>query len=574
VLRTAGTVVDVFAKGAPTMSFRGSDLGGRLGSLGARGGLGRRWARLALAAVSAAAAAIAPARAADEWPSYNRTLTSERFAGLAQIDKANVKRLKTLCVYDTGDTTSFQTGPLQVNGAIYFTTEHDTFSIDPETCRLNWRAHEDFAPGSLRVNRGAAYLDGRVFRGTSDGRVVAYDARTGQRLWQATIGDVNMAETIPAAPIAWKGLVFIGNAGGDLKGVKGRIYALDAATGKVVWEFYMVPKGPNAPAIAQDAPAADATWSNSSQIPITGGATWTSYTLDPASGLLYVPGGNPAPDFAPTLRGGANLFTGSVVALDARTGAYRRHFQVVPSDAHDYDVAAAPVVFTSRGGRRIVVAAPKDGYLYGYDLRTGRRRYRTAIAKIENQDVPISAERAIHVCPGHHGGALWNGPAYDPQSNLLYTGEVDWCSAIIAGSADAIAAESAGHAWPGLGFPDPGDKFGKDDPVSTWGGRLTAVNADSGALKWTFLAPFPLVGGVTPTAGGVVLFGDIGGTLYALDAATGAKLWSQPMDGALGGGVIAYDAGHGERIAVAVGMSSRNWPTPKSTARIAVMGLR
>ena len=122
-----------------------------------------------------------------------------------------------------------------MNGALIFVTAFDIFSIDPSTCRENWRTHEDYVPAT--PNRGAAYLDGMLFRGTHDARVLAYDFKTGKRIWETAIGDPKKGESATAAPIAWNGLVFIGNAGGDVKGVKGRMYALDAKTGKIVWEF-------------------------------------------------------------------------------------------------------------------------------------------------------------------------------------------------------------------------------------------------------------------------------------------------------------------------------------------------
>ena len=136
-------------------------------------------------------------------------------------------------------------------------------------------------------------------------------------------------------------------------------------------------------------------WKNPANVPITGGATWTTYTLDADRGLLYVPGGNPAPDFVPSLRPGENLFANSVVVLDAKTGEYRRHFSLVPEDFHDWDVAAAPVLATTRGGRRLLAAAPKDGLLYGFDLESGKRLYATAITTRENTDAPLTKEGTV-----------------------------------------------------------------------------------------------------------------------------------------------------------------------------------
>jgi len=271
------------------------------------------------------------ASAVKDWPSYNNTLTSERYSTLDAIDSKNVARLKVLCSFDTGEQTSFQTGLLEVDGTLFATTEHDTISIDANNCKQNWRAHAEFASGVLKVNRGAAWLDGRVFRGTTDGRVVAYTAKTGKPLWSTVIADPAKGESVPASPIAWNGLVFIGNAGGDNKGVKGRMYALDAATGHIVWEFYMVPKAPGDAARGTEAPGAGShsatSWKNAKGIPVTGGATWTSYSLDPAKGLLYVPGGNPAPDFNGDVRMGDNLYTECVVALNLDSGKLQWHFQ-------------------------------------------------------------------------------------------------------------------------------------------------------------------------------------------------------------------------------------------------------
>src|SRR5262245_19527628 len=228
-------------------------------------------------ATAAASPQGSPDGAAGDWPSYNRTLTSNRFSQLSQINRTNADKLKVLCTYDTGQYTGFNSGLLEVNGALIFVTAFDIFSIDPSTCRENWRTHEDYVPATPQeVNRGAAYLDGMLFRGTQDARVLAYDFKTGKRIWETTIGDPQKGESAPAAPIAWNGLVFIGNAGGDIKGVKGRMYALDAKTGKIVWEFYLVPKAEGDPTRGPlgASPLNASTWGNSPQgVPITGGAT-------------------------------------------------------------------------------------------------------------------------------------------------------------------------------------------------------------------------------------------------------------------------------------------------------------
>lgn len=506
-----------------------------------------------------------------DWPSYNRTLTSDRYAALEAIDNKNVTGLKVHCTFDTGEQVSFQTGLIQVDGALFATTEHDTFSIDPNNCKQNWRSHEDFPSGELKVNRGAAWFDHRLFRGTADGKVIAYDAKNGKRMWTTVIADPLKGESVSAAPIAWEGLVFIGNAGGDNKGVKGRMYALDAKDGHIVWEFYLVPKG--AADVARGPAAPDpkslnaATWKQAKGFPITGGATWTSYSLDPKTGLLYIPSGNPAPDFLKEPRQGENLYASSIVTLDAKTGAFQRHFQLVKRDFHDWDVSSPPVLFLSKVSHRMLAEAPKDGHLYLIDLNTGKLVYRKPVTTITNAEAPMTAQ-GTRFCPGSQGGAEWNGPAFDPVDNLIFTGEVDWCTTVHAVAVSALAGVPAGKPWSGAT-----EGFGKMDDPKMWSGWMTASDADAGERKWQFHVPFPVMGGVTPTNGRLVLFGDMGGNLYALDSASGKKLWSKDLGGAIGGGVITYDTGVGQKIAVAAGMTSPIWPTPKVNGKIVILGL-
>jgi alcohol dehydrogenase (cytochrome c) len=506
-----------------------------------------------------------------DWPAYNRTLTSDRYATLDSIDTKNVANLKVICSFDTAQQVSFESGLLEVDGTLFATTEHDTFAIDPNNCKQIWRSHEDFASADLKVNRGLAWFDHRVFRGTADGKVIAYDAKNGKRLWATAIADAAKGESVSAAPIAWNGLVFIGNAGGDNKGVKGRMYALDAKDGHIVWEAYLVPKGSadvaRGPAPADTRSLIADSWQNSAGFPITGGATWTSYSLDPMSGLLYIPAGNPAPDFNKDVRKGENLFTSSVVVLDAKTGAYQRHFQLVKRDFHDWDVSTPPALFLSRVGHRMLAEAPKDGHLYVIDLTTGKLVYRKPVTTISNVDAPLTVA-GTRFCPGSQGGAEWNGAAFDPAENLIFTGEVDWCTTVAMVTQAALSGAPNGKPWSGAT-----SGFGKQDDQKMWAGWMTATDAVSGERKWQFRAPFPLMGGVTPTTGRLVLFGDMGGNFYALDASNGKKLWSKDLGGAIGGGVITYDTGSGQKIAVAAGMTSPIWPTPKINAKIVVLGL-
>jgi alcohol dehydrogenase (cytochrome c) len=517
-----------------------------------------------------------PGATPDNWPSYNKTLTSNRFSALDQINRSNVGGLRVLCTFDTGQYTGFNSGLLEVNGALIAVTEYDMFSIDPTNCHLNWRAHETYTPASPQgVNRGAAYMDGRLFRGTQDGRVIAYDFGTGKRLWVTTIADGKKGESVPAAPIAWNGLVFAGNAGGDVKGVKGRMYALDASTGRIVWEFYLVPKGPGDQPRGPEAPSPlDASsWGNAPNTPISGGATWTSYSLDPATGLLYVPSGNPGPDFATAPRKGANLYSGSVVVLDARTGAYRSDVKIEPVDWHDWDVSSAPALIQTAGGRRVLSVAPKDGRLYGFDLGSSAVLYQTPVTRVENPGATFASDKSVHFCPGSVGGAEWNGPAYDPRTNLVLTGEVDWCTTVKIETPDRIEKTKVGTPWSAEASINPFNTWGKQDPFGHWGGWLYATNADTGAWTWRVRTNYPIQSGVTPTAGGVVFFGDMGGNFYAVDAGDGRKLWGRKIGGAIGGGVITYAVNGVQKVAVATGLTEILWPTEITTAKVSILGL-
>src|SRR6516165_11521647 len=490
-----------------------------------------------------------------DWPSYNKTLTSDRFSQLRQINRTNADKLKVLCTYDTGQYTGFNSGLLEVNGALIFVTAFDIFSIDPSTCGENWRTHEDYVPATPQeVNRGAAYLDGMLFRGTQDGRVLAYDFKTGRRIWETTIADVRHGETVPSAPIAWDGLVYVGNAGGDFKGGKGHMFALDAKTGRVVWEFFLAPKqeGDTVRGPLGKTPLDTATWQNPTGIPISGGGTWTSTTLDTKTGALYVPGGNPAPDFDVDVREGGNLYTDSVVVLDAKTGDYRYHYKIVPKDWHDWDVSNPPVPIQTQGGRQLLAVSPKDGHLYGFDLADNKLLYRVPVTQIENADAPFSVEHGVYFCPGPTGGEEWNSPSYVPQSNLIITATVDWCATVRLKDVKEVRERGMGKVWSGMATYNPYSIIGhRAEADGHWSGWIYATDADTGVWKWRLKSNYPIVGAWTPTAGGVLFFGDVGGNFYALDSATGQKLWGEQLGGALGGGVITYTANGAQKIAVA-----------------------
>lgn len=519
---------------------------------------------------------LSPARSTGDWAFYNGSLSGERYSPLNQITTSNVARLQQACVFETQDTVSFQSGIVAVGGTLYVTAFNTTYAIDGATCHQKWKFTRDEPPTFLKVNRGVAYSGGMLFRGTGDAHVLGIDAATGKLRWDVAIGDPNKGESVPMAPLAWNDLVFVGNAGGDEFGVTGRIYALDAATGKTVWQFNVVP----------DSGPARATWPKASaENPPTGGATWTSYALDELTGTLYVTTGNPGPDFVLELRPGDNLYTNAVLGLDARTGQLQTYIQPIKRDFHDWDVSAGPALITTGHGVPLVIAAAKDGLVYG--IERGRPAtpagggamseslaltvlFGTAATTRENVDTPLSSDHMTRFCPGSQGGIEWNGPTYHRPSGTIYVNAIDWCTSVKLQRLDTLHG-TPGQSWTGM--DDPQMAFGKMDPIERWKGWVVAIDAETGGVRWKVQTAKPMVAGITATAGGLVFTGDLDGQVLAFDAMKGNILWRRQTGGAIGGGVIAFEAGGKQRIAAAVGLNSPIWPVKGGPARVVVYAL-
>jgi alcohol dehydrogenase (cytochrome c) len=196
------------------------------------------------------------------------------------------------------------------------------------------------------------------------------------------------------------------------------------------------------------------------------------------------------------------------------------------------------------------------------------------VTQVENVAATFSPGEDVHFCPGAVGGAEWNSPAYDPQTNLILVGEVDWCHTATPKDLNQLRSVALGQPWAGMATWNPFWMFGREGRMEGhWAGWVYAVDADTGVWKWRLKSNYPIVGAVTPTAGRVVFFGDLGGNFYALDAANGQKLWGQELGGAIAGGVITYTANGAQKIAVASGFTMLAWPTKIVTAKIEVLGV-
>jgi alcohol dehydrogenase (cytochrome c) len=477
----------------------------------------------------------AEAKGNSGWPMYNMGYDGVRSSPLTEITVKNVANLRPVCRVTLGEEGALQAGPVVRGETLFVTTAHSTAALNATNCEPIWRYVDPPRKVDVNpVNRGVAYLDGLVFRGTPDGRLVALRSDSGHVVWNAKVGNPSIGEFTSSAPIAWHGLVYIGIAGSDW-GIRGRVMAFDAKTGEEKWRFWTVPIGRERGA---------SSWHIPETAQRGGGAMWTSYTLDPRTGELFVPTGNPAPDFNPTSRPGDNLFTNSVVVLDAKSGALRWWYQVSPNDGFDYDLGAAPVLYKARSGDGRVLLSSKDGNIYALDRRSHELKFKTPITTISKQG-PIPTISGVHACPGPLGGVEWNGPAFDAATHTFYVGSVDWCGIFSLGP--PVYTQGSLY-WATNIVPVATD---------TARGWLTAVDAESGAIRWKFHAPAPIVAGVTHTAGGLVLTGDLHGNLYAFDAATGKLAYQTNLGGAIAGGVITYAVGGRQYVAAPAGNISR-----------------
>jgi alcohol dehydrogenase (cytochrome c) len=493
---------------------------------------------------------VPPSPGDTDWPHYNRRLDGNRYSELHEIDASNVGGLEEACRVHVSGPGPLSSGNILVNGIMYLTAARATVAIEPVTCDIIWKSI--YTPEETEIynaNRGVAYLDSKVFRGTGDGRLVAYDANTGRELWRKKFGDPANGEYADAAPLAWDGKVFIGLAPSDL-GISGRVRAFDANTGEQIWNFNTIP-GPGE--YGNDTWPGD-TWK------LGGGGTWSSYTLDTEKGELFVPVDNPAPAFDAHVRKGNNLFTDSVLVLDARTGKRIWHFQVLKNDNHDYGLASPPVLL-DLDKRKVVAQASQDGFVYLIDRTSEKLIWKTPVTTLLNNNDDAKPE-GVKVCPGAKGGVEYNSPGFDPNLGLLIVGSVDWCYKLFA---EPYASHVPGNPYTG-GRMDRGDDSGT--------GWVTALDARTGTIKWRYHTPAPVIAAITPTAGGLTFAGDVSGVLYVFRTRDGQLLRQIQTGGAMAGAVITYQIRNHQYLAIDSGNISRSsWSDVGGTPTLIVYRL-
>jgi alcohol dehydrogenase (cytochrome c) len=506
---------------------------------------------------------------AANWITNGGNVSNQRYSTLEQINRGNVAQVKavwrvSLNGSGLGQGYSQQAQTLFHDGVLYVVTgADDAFAVDVDSGKILWtyQANVDFANAIIccgRLSRGVGLGDGKVYVGRLDGRLVALDQLTGKVVWDIRAGDPGISEGITAAPLYYDGKVIVGFTGGEYA-VRGRISAYDAKTGKRVWNFYTVP-GPGE--------IGHSTWPQNNEAWKYGGApVWQTPSVDPELGMIYFSTGNAAPDLNGAIRGGDNLFTVSLVALDAATGQYRWHFQLVRHDIWDFDAPNPTILFDADFDgmpRKGITTVSKAGYLYILDRTSGapltpvldtpvpqdKIQLTAATQPIPQGDAvvrhevdavgeafegilrnrartftPFSSEASAIWRP--FSGVTWHPSSYNPANHLMYL----------------CAGDGPGRGTVG---GDPNATIGPDDQKTrryvqgTFGSArdigtdsrstLVAMNVTNHEVVWRRLLDSRCAGTIT-TAGGLIFAGRFNGELTALDSDTGQRLWSFQTDG-------------------------------------------
>jgi alcohol dehydrogenase (cytochrome c) len=472
------------------------------------------------------------------WLTYSGSYAGQRYSPLAEITPANVSGLKAVWAYQVDEPTRLETSPLVIDGILYVTeAPHAVSALDGRTGRPLWRWHRAPAKGmSLccgHVNRGLAVLGDALYHVTLDNHLVALDLHTGAERWDVVLADPAMGYSSTAAPLAVKDKILVGIAGGEF-GIRGFLDAYDPKTGARLWRFWTVP-GPGE--------EGHDTWAGESW-KTGGGATWVTGAYDPDLDLVYWGTGNPSPDYNGDDRAGDNLYTGSLLAIEASTGKLRWHFQYTPHDLHDWDSNQVPVlVDTTIDGkpRKLVVHGNRNAFYYVLDRVTGAFVTGTPFAKqtwasgLDAKGRPVlipnmepSVEGTL-VYPGLAGGTNWYSPSYSPLTKLFYIqAREDYAQVFYKMKVDYA---------PGVLFESGVTR--NVEGVEP-GGAVKALEVASGKVRWQFKYQVQPSGGLLSTAGGLVFGGNRDGYLFALDAVSGRALWQFPTGGAINANPISF----------------------------------
>jgi quinohemoprotein ethanol dehydrogenase len=527
----------------------------------------------------------APAQPGDEgydrseWAFHGGTPYEQRFSPLAQITTDNVSELGLAWSHDFGVSRGIEVTPIVVDGVMYVTsTWNIVTALDARTGEQLWRVDPKVDRAKAKdlccdaVNRGVAVEDGKVVLGTIDGRLIALDAVTGETVWDVVTVDQSQAYTITGAPRIVKGMVMIGNGGGEF-GVRGYMSAYDLQTGEMKWRFYTVPGNPADGFESAIMEEAAKTWTGEWWKYGGGGTVWDSMAYDPELDLLYIGVGNGSPwnQHIRSPEGGDNLFLSSIVALKPDTGEYVWHYQTTPGETWDYTATQHMILadLEIEGElRQVIMQAPKNGFFYVLDRGTGEfisaeNIVKTTWAKSIDPETgrPVEAKNArwgdsdkmIFTLPGSLGAHNWHPMAFHPQTGLVY---------IPAQEVPAYYVNDEDFEYHRDGWNTGQDFAAEAVPTSKLKlkfmrgmlkGNLIAWDPVRQKEAWSFKHNGPWNGGIVATAGGLVFQGSADAHFNAFDAASGEKLWSFFSQTGIVAAPVSYEIDGEQYIAVAAG---------------------
>jgi len=462
----------------------------------------------------------------------NGNYEQTRFYPSSQINKNNVSKLKVAWIFQTEIVESMETTPIIVNDVMYVTTSFNhVYALNAGTGKEIWHYKHKMGPITTYCcgpnNRGVAVYDNMVYMGTLDAQLVALDARDGSLVWKSQIAEPELGYSETMAPTAVNGKILIGTNGGEY-GIRGFVKAYDAKSGKLLWTFHSIPTNSVGVWATHDATGRNMLRDIAAEkealkrlgdpYKTLGGGVWQNPAVDLKTNRVFFVVGNPSPDLDGSIRPGDNLYTNSLVAVDLDTGNYVCHFQYIAHDVWDLD-AVSPVILTDvkdKSGNTVPGAlhGGKTGHVYVHNRDDcSLIRYSDAMVPQENMWV-LPTKDGARMLPGANGGVEWSPMTIDAKLGLTY--------AINLHQPMTYHVESTpypgGKLWLGGAF--------KVIPGERQYGNITAVDYNTGKIKWQVETEQPMIGGIMATAGGLVFTGEGNGTFSALDSANGRKLWS------------------------------------------------
>ncbi len=504
------------------------------------------------------------------WLNYGGDLAQARFWPSKAITPQNVDQLKVKWVFQTGVLGSFETSPLVENGIMYATTPYNhVFAIDVRTGKQLWHYQQKLGTVPLCCgpnNRGVAVLDDTLFMATLDAMLVAIDKKTGDKLWEQQVADPQMGYSLTMAPVIFKDKVIVGMGGAEY-GIRGMITAYNVKDGTQAWRWYTVPEPGEAQpdgtkgwegAFAEKADGRDplhrdiaaekqaaASGKFADAWQRGGASNWMTNTIDPKTGLMFATLGNPSPDLNGAIRPGDNLWSDSLVALDASNGKLVWGYQYVPHDVWDLDAVSPPILadVLDDTGKTVpgVITGGKTGFAYVHDRQSGKLLRRSPpMVPQENLFAQPTAE-GVRMLPGANGGVEWSPGAFNPATRDVYYVNLHQPMNYVVKS----EPWQQRRLWLAGAFTAiPGEE--------QWG-NVCAVNVDTGKIDWTAKTDNPMISGALTTAGGLVFAGEGNGLFKAYDAKNGKVVWSFQGGAGMNSAPVAFEVDGKPYVAVAAG---------------------